>query len=153
LRSALGKGKSSRVSLSSFEASFKLRRGCRQDRRLLLLDRDIVQSELPVAKFAFLSAGHTAELTEGSVTYEVIHLAAAVQFCGFRSMVGTMWAMADVDGGELARSYYESVFLEKRQGGRYCERTAEALRDAVKKLRTKDGMTLERWVDFVHYCA
>jgi len=61
--------------------------------------------------------------------------------------------MADVDGRDLARSFYESVFSEKRQGGRHCERTAEALRDAVKKLRTKGGMTLERWVNFVHYGA
>ena len=130
-----------------FEASFKLRRG-----RLLPL-LDIVQSELPDAEFAFLSACHTAELTEESVADEGIHLAAAMQFCGFRSVVGTMWAMADVDGRDLARSFYQSVFSEKRQGGRYCERTAEALRDAVKKLRTKGGMTLERWVNFVHYGA
>jgi CHAT domain-containing protein len=133
-----------------FEASFKLDRG----KRLLLLD--IARSRLPQAEFAFLSACHTAELTEESIADEVLHLAAAMQFCGFRSVVGTMWAMADIDGRDLSASFYESVFSDKWQGlgVRYYERTAEALRDAVVKMRRKKvGMTLERWVNFVHYGA
>jgi len=131
-----------------FEASFKLHRG----ERLQLLN--IVQSRLPDAEFAFLSACHTAELTDESIADEVLHLAAAMQFCGFRSVVGTMWAMADTDGRDLARDFYQSVFsYDGRQRTRYHERTAEALRDAVKNLRKKGGMTLERWVNFVHYGA
>ena len=131
-----------------FEASFKLHRG----ERLQLLD--IVQSRLPDAEFAFLSACHTAELTDESIADEALHLAAAMQFCGFRSVVGTMWAMADTDGRDLARDFYQSVFsYDGRQRTRYHERTAEALRDAVKNLRRKGGITLERWVNFVHYGA
>ena len=30
-------------------------------------------------------------------------------------------------------------------------RTAKALRDAVRKLRGQEGVSLERWVNFVHY--
>jgi CHAT domain-containing protein len=75
-----------------FEAGFKLY----GDERLTLLE--IVRSQLPNAEFAFLSACHTAEVTEGSVVDEGLHLAAAVQYCGFRSVVGTMWAMVDEDG-------------------------------------------------------
>jgi len=131
-----------------FEASFKLHGG----ERLLLLD--IVRSQLPDAEFAFLSACHTAELTEESISDEVLHLAAAMQFCGFRSVVGTMWAMADTDGQGLARDFYRSVFSDTTpQGVRYYERTAEALRDAVVKLRRKRKTTLERWVNYVHYGA
>jgi len=130
-----------------FEASFKLHKG----KRLQLLD--IARSQLPDAEFAFLSACHTAELTEESHADEVIHLAAAVQFCGFRSVVGTMWAMADTDGRDLARSFYGLVFSDETRGGHYYERTAEALRDAVKKLRGKGGISLEHWVNFVHYGA
>ena len=128
------------------ETSFKLHRG----RRLRLLD--IVRSQLPDAEFAFLSACHTAELTDEYMSDEVLHLTAAMQFCGFRSVVGTMWAMADIDGRDLARDFYESVFSET-QGAPYYGRTAKALRDAVKNLRRKGGMTLERWVNFVHYGA
>jgi len=130
-----------------FESSFKLHGG----ERLLLLD--IVRSQLPDAEFAFLSACHTAELTEESISDEVLHLAAAMQFCGFRSVVGTMWAMADKDGQGLARDFYSSVFSDTTQGARYYERTAEALRDAVVKLRRRRKTTLERWVNYVHYGA
>ena len=133
-----------------FDSSFKLYR----DNRLTLLD--IIRSRLPDAEFAFLAACHTAELTDGSLSDEALHLTAAMQYCGFRSVVGTMWAMADPDGRELSRNFYKSVFpAGEDQGVRYYERVAEALRDAVIKLRRRKGigMTLERWVNFVHYGA
>jgi CHAT domain-containing protein len=130
-----------------FETSFKLHRG----ERLQLLD--IVRSRLPNAEFAFLSACHTAELTGKSNADEVLHLAAAMQFCGFRSVVGTMWEMADTDGWDIAGKFYHSVFSDGTQDAKYYERTAKALRDTVVRLRRKRGMTLERWVNYVHYGA
>ena len=132
-----------------FDSSFKLHQG----KRLSLTD--IVQSQLPNAEFAFLAACHTAELTDESPADEVLHLSAAMQYCGFRSVVGTMWAMADTDGQYLAENFYKSVFSGREQGKHYHERTAEALRDAVVKLRRKKGigMNLERWVNYVHYGA
>jgi len=130
-----------------YDASFKLYQG----KRLTLLE--IIRSRLPSAEFAFLSACHTAELTANSVTGEGLHLTAAVQFAGFRSVVGTMWAMADIDGHDLAKHFYASVFSERWQGVPYYERTAEALRDAVRELRRKKNMSTERWVNFVHYGA
>ncbi|KAI9454288.1 CHAT domain-containing protein [Lactarius psammicola] len=132
-----------------FEAGFELYGG----ERLTLLE--IVRSHLPTAEFAFLSACHTAEVTEGSVVDEGLHLAAAVQYCGFRSVVGTMWAMVDEDGRDLAEHFYKALFSNSRrvQGVPYSERSAKALRVAVKKLRRKKRITLERWVNFVHYGA
>ena len=132
-----------------FDAGFELH----ANERLTLLD--IVRSQLPAAEFAFLSACHTAELTEGSSAEEGLHLAAAVQYCGFRSVVGTMWAMANQDGPDVAKHFYRSIFPKKEQGELipYYKRSAGALRDAVKKLRKKRGITLERWVNFVHYGA
>jgi CHAT domain-containing protein len=132
-----------------FDASFQLH----GDGRLTLLD--IVRSRLATAEFAFLSACHTAEITEGSIEDESLHLAAAVQYCGFRSVVGTMWAMADMDGQGLVEDFYKSTFSCEESGASvaYYERTARALRDAVKKLRRKRGVPLERWVNFVHYGA
>ena len=130
-----------------FDASFKLYGG----QRLTLLD--IVRSQLPSAEFAFLSACHTAELTEEGIVDEGLHLSAAIQYSGFRSVVGTMWAMADIDGHDLAKHFYASVFSERWQGVPYYERTAEALRDAVRVLRRKKKMSTERWVNFVHYGA
>jgi len=132
-----------------FDASFELHGG---DLTLL----DIVRSQLPAAEFAFLSACHTAELTEDSIADEGLHLAAAMQYCGFRSVVGTMWAMADTDGEDLSKYFYQSIFSEStgRERVPYYERSARALQFAVKKLRRKKrGLTLERWVNFVHYGA
>ena len=132
-----------------FDSSFKLHRG----KRLSL--HDMVRPQLPNAEFAFLAACHTAELTDDSPVDEVLHLAAAMQHCGFRSVVGTMWAMADADGRDLAENFYKSVFSSRKQGVPYHERTAEALRDAVVSLRRRRGrrMCLERWVNYVHYGA
>ncbi|KAH9057545.1 CHAT domain-containing protein [Lactarius vividus] len=135
-----------------FEAGFELY----GDKRLTLLE--IVRSDLSTAEFAFLSACHTAGGTEMSITDEILHLAAAVQYCGFRSVVGTMWAMADVDGQELAKHFYKALFSnsKREQGGPYYERSAKALWVAVRKLRKKfrgKKLTLERWVNFVHYGA
>ena len=132
-----------------FEAGFELH----GDKRLTLLE--IVRSDLPTAEFAFLSACHTAEATEGSIVDEGLHLAAAVQYCGFRSVVGTMWAMADVDGRDLAENFYRTLFSNSRryEGIPYHARSAKALQFAVKTLRRKRGISLERWVNFVHYGA
>src|SRR6266702_1173650 len=129
-----------------FEAGFEL---C-GDKRLTLLE--IVRSDLHTAEFAFLSACHTAEVTEGSVVDEGLHLAAAVQYCGFHSVVGTMWAMVDEDGRDLAENFYKALFSNSRRVP-YYERSAKALRVAVKMLRRKKRITLERWVNFVHYGA
>ena len=130
-----------------FDASFKLHGGS----RLTLLD--IVRSRLPDAEFAFLSCCHAAEITEHSVADEALHLTAAMQYCGFRSVVGTMWEMADVDGRDLAKTFYKSLFSGKDTGVPYYERSAGALREATQRLREKRGITLERWVNFVHYGA
>ena len=130
-----------------FEAFFGLHEG----NRLTLFD--IMRSRLPDAEFAFLSACHTAELTEGTIADEGLHLAAAVQYCGFRSVVGTMWAMADQDGGDLAELFYKSMFSTDQAGVPYYERSARALRDAVRALRKKKNPPLEQWVNFVHYGA
>jgi CHAT domain-containing protein len=129
------------------EASFKLHGGS----RLTLLD--IVRSRLPDAEFAFLFCCHAAEITEESIADEGLHLTAAMQYCGFRSVVGTMWAMADTDGRDLAKSFYKSLFSGEAAGVPYYERTAGALRDATQRLRKKRGISLERWVNFVHYGA
>ncbi|KAN0131128.1 CHAT domain containing protein [Lactarius tabidus] len=131
-----------------FDASLELYKA-----NLTLLE--IVRSQLPAAEFAFLSACHTAELTEGSVADEGIHLAAAMQYCGFRIVVGTMWAMADTDGADLSKHFYKAIFADKasQNGVPYHERSARALQVAVKKLRKKRGISLERWVNFVHYGA
>jgi CHAT domain-containing protein len=112
----------------------------------------IVCSHLPTAEFAFLSACHTAELTEDSIADEALHLTAAMQYCGFRSVVGTMWAAVDENGQYLVEDFYKSMLSGDETGVPYYERSARALRDAVKSLR-REGASLECWVNYVHYGA
>ena len=66
-----------------------------------------------------------------------------------------MWAMANEDGPDLAKYFYKSMFPKEDKGESvpHYKRSAGALRDAVKKLRKTRGVTLERWVNFIHYGA
>ena len=130
-----------------FEVWFKLE----GNDRLTLLD--IVRSQLPSAEFAFLSACHSAELTDKSIADEALHLATAMQYCGFRSEIGTLWAVVDEDGPELAKTFYKSLASSEGKKSPEYKRSARALRKAVQKLRQKRGVSLERWVNFVHYGA
>jgi CHAT domain-containing protein len=111
---------------------------------------DLIQARLPNAELAFLSACHSAE---GDVVTpdETIHLAAAMQFCGFRSVVGTLWAMADLDGPIVAEEFYKYMFRDPEKKADF-RNSAEALSFAVRALRKK-GVPLERWILFIHIGA
>ena len=85
------------------QASFELYGGS----SLNLLD--LIQARLPNAELAFLSACHSAE-GDLITPDETIHLAAALQFCGFRSVVGTLWAMNDEDGPIISKEFYKYMF-------------------------------------------
>ncbi|KAI9444133.1 hypothetical protein H4582DRAFT_2126044, partial [Lactarius indigo] len=122
---------------SPFEASFKLH----GDSRLTLLD--IVRSRLPDAEFAFLSCCHAAEVTEESIADEALHLTAAMEYCGFRSVVGTMWEMADTDGRDLAKSFYKLLFSNQETDVPYyeaiCRSAARCDTEAEGKERNHPG--------------
>jgi len=45
-----------------------------------------------------------------------------------------MWAMANIDGPDLAVNFYRAVFSDRQEGIPYYKRTAEALQDAVRSL-------------------
>ncbi|KAH8105057.1 TPR-like protein [Phellopilus nigrolimitatus] len=119
--------------------------------RLTLLD--IIQSNLPNAEFAFLSACHSAGQIVDGAREEVLHLAAAMQFCGFRSVIGTMWAMADDDGPFIAKGFYKRMFAEEDSPELGFKRSARALRETIQGLRKKRGITVERWVNLIHIGA
>jgi CHAT domain-containing protein len=58
------------------------------DEQLTLID--IIKARLPNAELAFLSACHSAAIDTRGTPDESIHIAAALQFCGFRSAIGTL---------------------------------------------------------------
>ena len=65
------------------------------DRRLLILSR-LAQNSLASVEFAFLSR---CESAKGSKQFpnEAMHLAAGLQFIGYRGVIGTMWSVGDKD--------------------------------------------------------
>ena len=71
----------------------------------------IIQYELQHAEFAFLSACQTTVGDEESVD-EVMHLASAMQFAGFRSVIGTMWVVMDVVAPMITSAFYNNMIDE-----------------------------------------
>jgi len=127
-----------------FRASFELHGGS----SLTLLE--LIQATLPNAELAFLSACRSAE--GGFITPdERINLAAALQFCGFRSVVGTLWAMDDEDGPTISKEFYKHMFRKSGNEANFRD-SAEALNVAIRAMR-KNGVPLERWILFVHIGA
>ncbi|KAJ7281865.1 CHAT domain-containing protein [Mycena rebaudengoi] len=129
-----------------FQSAFKLHGGA------TLSVLDLVQADSAhTADFAFLSACETAT-GDGATPDEAIHLAAAVQFAGFRSVVGTLWQMADVDGPFVAREFYGHMFWRGDGRAQFSD-AAAALHGAMKALRKKEPTSVNRWINFIHVGA
>ncbi|KAJ8579563.1 hypothetical protein M405DRAFT_895140 [Rhizopogon salebrosus TDB-379] len=77
---------------------------------------------------------------------ESIHLAAAMQFSGFRSVIGSMWSVDDKVVGQIVSAFYDNMV--DGSGKLDCRCTAVALHKAVKKLRKK--IPLEQQIVLVH---
>ncbi|KAG1761430.1 CHAT domain-containing protein [Suillus occidentalis] len=121
-----------------FESSFAMRDGP-------LMIKDIIRSDWQNPEFAFLSACHTTVGDEKSPD-ESIHLAAAMQFSGFRSVIGSMWSVDDEVAQEVVSGFYGN--LVDGSGRLDCTRAAMALHKAVKKLR-RNNVPLEQQIIFV----
>ncbi|KAJ8594179.1 hypothetical protein M405DRAFT_784899 [Rhizopogon salebrosus TDB-379] len=107
--------------------------------------RDIIQPRLQHPEFAFLSACHTT-VGHAASPDEAIHLAAAMQFSGFRSVIGSMWSVDDKVVGQLVSAFYDNMI--DGSGIMDCRRAAVALHEAVKKLRKK--IPLEQQIVLIH---
>ncbi|KAG2343882.1 hypothetical protein BDR05DRAFT_932887 [Suillus weaverae] len=122
-----------------FESSFAMRDGP-------LMIKDIIRSNWQNLEFAFLSACHTTVGDEKSPD-ESIHLAAAMQFSGFRSVIGSMWSVDDEVARQVVSAFYNKLVDDS--GRLDCTRAAVALHKAVKKLR-RNRIPLEQQIVFVH---
>ena len=111
----------------------------------------LIPAQCPDAELAFLSACHSAKGNVVGTPDEVVHLAAAMQFCGFRSVVGTLWAMEGVDGCNVTKDFYQHMFRIPGAAPDFRD-SAEALYLAIKAMR-RSGLGMDRWVKFVHVGA
>ncbi|KAG1868361.1 CHAT domain-containing protein [Suillus subalutaceus] len=123
-----------------FESSFAMRDGP-------LMIKDIIRSNWQNPEFAFLSACHTTVGDEKSPD-ESIHLAAAIQFCGFRSVIGSMWSVDDDVARQVVSAFYRQLIQVDDSRKLDCTCAAVALHKAVKSLRNK--IPLEQQIVFVH---
>jgi hypothetical protein len=128
-----------------FDSSFELHAG----EHLAL--SDLIDARLPNAELAFLSTCHVSAPDIQEASEEIIHLAAALPFCGFRSVVGTMWDAADIDAPQVTQDFYRHMLRESREVADFKE-SAMALNFATKEMR-KRKLPLGRWVNFIHIGA
>ncbi|KIK33299.1 hypothetical protein CY34DRAFT_717995 [Suillus luteus UH-Slu-Lm8-n1] len=116
-----------------------------RDEHLTLLD--IMERDTPRAEFAFLSACHTA-VGDKETPDEVIHLAAGLQFSGFKSVVSTLWEVDDSVVKHVVEAFYKYMFHPKEEGVMDCTKAAWALNCATHAVKTK--VPLEQRMVFVH---
>ncbi|KAG1749586.1 CHAT domain-containing protein [Suillus occidentalis] len=116
-----------------------------RDEHLTLLD--IMERDIPHAEFAFLSACHTA-VGDKETPDEVVHLAAGLQFAGFKSVVGTLWEVDDSVAKHVVEAFYKYMFHPKEAGVMDCTKAAWALNCATHSVKTK--VPLEQRMVFVH---
>ena len=125
-----------------FESGFALGDG-------LLKVENIMQYDLQNAQFTYLSACHTTVGDEESPD-EVIHLAAAMQFAGFRSVIGTMWAVDDGHTNEITSKFYQYMLDES--GRLDHTRAALALHRTMNSLRLSK-IPLDQRILYIHIGA
>ncbi|KAG1823765.1 CHAT domain-containing protein [Suillus subaureus] len=119
-----------------------------RDEHLTLLD--IMEKDIPHAEFAFLSACHTA-VGDEETPDEVIHLAAGLQFSGFKSVIGTLWEVNDAVAKHVVEAFYKYMFMDLKDGAGSvmdCTRAAWALNRATHAVKTK--VPLEQRMVFIH---
>ncbi|KAG2034104.1 CHAT domain-containing protein [Suillus americanus] len=111
---------------------------------------DIMERDIPHAEFAFLSASHTA-VGDETTPDEVIHLAAGLQFSGFKSVIGTLWEVNDAIAEHVVEAFYKYMFMDLKDGTGVvmdCTRAAWALNRATHAVKTK--VPLEQRMVFIH---
>jgi CHAT domain-containing protein len=108
---------------------------------------DIIRLNLPNARLAFLSACETA-LGDMERPDEALHLSATMLYAGFKSVVGTMWSIGDVDGPVVAETVYRKLFEGEGETLDF-DIVPYALDEAVRKLRNQ-GLEPSRWAPYIH---
>ncbi|KAG8215789.1 CHAT domain-containing protein [Butyriboletus roseoflavus] len=105
--------------------------------------------DLQNAQFAYLSACHTTVGDEESPD-EIIHLAASMQFAGFRSVIGTMWAVDDAHTTSITSKFYENMVDESVRLDH--TRAALALHRTMRSIRSSD-IPIDQQILYIHIGA
>ena len=106
----------------------------------------IIGCDLKNPEFAYLSACYTTVGDKESPD-EVIHLASAMQFAGFRSVIGTMWAVDDGETNKITSTFYKHMVDES--GRLDHTRAAFALNKTMKTVK----IPLDQRILYIHLGA
>jgi tetratricopeptide (TPR) repeat protein len=106
----------------------------------------LAADKLPAAELAFLSACQTAA---GGVRLpdEAIHLAAAVQFAGYRHVIATAWSISDFHAPAVTEDVYTTLAASGRLDA---DRAAVAIHRAVAALRARSPLRPDLWAPYLH---
>jgi tetratricopeptide (TPR) repeat protein len=111
-----------------------------------LVISDLAAQSTQHRDLAFLSACYTAFGGTGPLD-EAIHLAAAMQFVGYRHVIAAMWTIADPPAPHVAEVIYSTLC----EGGTPdASRSAEATHNAVQSLRQMDPTNPLIWAPYIH---
>jgi CHAT domain-containing protein len=118
-----------------------------EDGKLML--STLMTQSLPHAEIAFLSACQTASGDE-ELPEEAVHLAAGMLNVGYKSVIGTMWSIGDLQATKVAEKFYEAMKKQLADGKEL--RPAYALHEATQHLRKTGGMfEFLQWIPFIHF--
>ena len=106
--------------------------------------QQIIQFDLKSHGFAYLPACHTTVGDEESPD-QVIHLASGMQFAGYCSVIGTMWAEDDAETNKVTSVFYKHMVGES--GRLDHTRAAFALR---KTMRSVTDAPLDQQILHIH---
>ncbi|KAF8436258.1 CHAT domain-containing protein [Boletus edulis BED1] len=106
----------------------------------------IMRCEPENPQFAYLSACHTTVGDEESPD-EVIHLASAMQFAGFRSVIGTMWSVDDAETNKITSTFYKHMV--DKSGCLDYTRAAFALHKTMRSV----NVPLDQRILYIHLGA
>ncbi|EAS30243.3 uncharacterized protein CIMG_05722 [Coccidioides immitis RS] len=117
--------------------------------------RELANISYEHARIAFLSACSTAENSSKELIDEVIHMASAFQLIGFPHVIGTLWEASDKAATWISGAFYESLMRSLREDDFRVRHdvVANALHQAVRRLRERMRNDLISWVPFIHVGA
>ncbi|PBK71537.1 hypothetical protein ARMSODRAFT_973172 [Armillaria solidipes] len=108
----------------------------------------IMRARSPQGEFAFYSACNTASSPDHT-SGEVVNLTSAMEVCGFRSVVGTLYPIHDDFAADVCREFYKSA------RSRGWTDAAYSLKDCILELRRKmweeaEELGIRKWIAYIH---
>jgi CHAT domain-containing protein len=114
----------------------------------MLTVAQIEKMDISSGYIAYLSACSTAEIGDGKLQDEAIHLANSLQTIGFPHVIGSLWSADDYAAGLIARGFYEG--LASQTSVPQHDKVSKALHDSMLHYRSISPDNAARWGCFIH---